>query len=83
MTVEVDNINFKDLTLLDVYKIEALRDKLIKRINEKGLFDEKTMLVSEKLDKLIVSYYRLNYQIPWISDGEFYVLSTIKYKSYK
>lgn len=36
MTIEVDNINFKDLeALLDVYKIEALRDKLIKHINEK------------------------------------------------
>jgi hypothetical protein len=37
--------------------MEELRDELIKLINEKGPLNEKTILVSQKLDKLIVSYY--------------------------
>jgi hypothetical protein len=37
--------------------MEKLRDKLIKLINEKGLLNERTILVSQKLDNLIVSYY--------------------------
>jgi len=43
--------------------MEELRSKLIKLINEKGVLNEKTILVSQQLDKLIVSYYKNNYQI--------------------
>ena len=37
--------------------MEELRDELIKIISEKGPLNERTILVSQKLDKLIVSYY--------------------------
>ncbi|MGH4140724.1 Spo0E family sporulation regulatory protein-aspartic acid phosphatase [Clostridium sp.] len=37
--------------------MEELRDELIKLINEKGPLDERTILVSQELDKLIVSHY--------------------------
>ena len=40
--------------------MEELRDELIRLIDEKGLLNEKTILVSEELDKLIVSHYLLN-----------------------
>ncbi|MGK0469478.1 aspartyl-phosphate phosphatase Spo0E family protein [Clostridium sp.] len=41
--------------------MEELRDELIKLISEKGPLNKKTILVSQKLDKLIVShYYSLN-----------------------
>lgn len=42
--------------------MEELREKLIKLINEKGMLNEMTILVSQELDKLIVSYYRNNYK---------------------
>ena len=42
--------------------MEYLRNKLIKLINEKGLLNETTILVSQKLDKLIVSHYKKNVQ---------------------
>jgi len=38
--------------------MEKTRGKLIKLINEKGLLDKKTILVSQELDKLIFSYYK-------------------------
>lgn len=38
--------------------MEDLRNKLIQLINEKGMLNEKTILVSQELDKLIVSYYK-------------------------
>jgi hypothetical protein len=38
--------------------MEELRNKLMKLINEKGMLNEKTILVSQELDKLIVSYYK-------------------------
>ena len=38
--------------------MEDLRSKLIQLINEKGMLNEKTILVSQELDKLIVSYYK-------------------------
>ena len=41
--------------------MEELRENLIKLINEKGLLNEKTILVSKELDKLIVSYYKINF----------------------
>lgn len=37
--------------------MEELRDELIKLISEKGPLNERTILVSQELDKLIVSYY--------------------------
>ena len=37
--------------------MEELRDELIKLISEKGPLDEKTILVSQELDKLIVTHY--------------------------
>jgi len=40
--------------------MEELRSKLIKLINEKGLLNERTILLSQELDKLIVSYYKIN-----------------------
>jgi hypothetical protein len=40
--------------------MEELRNKLIKLINEKGLLNERTLLVSQELDKLIVSHYKIN-----------------------
>ena len=40
--------------------MEELRSKLIKLINEKGLLNERTLLVSKELDKLIVSHYKIN-----------------------
>jgi len=40
--------------------MEELRNKLIKLINEKGLLNERTILVSQELDKLIVNYYKSN-----------------------
>jgi hypothetical protein len=43
--------------------MEELRSKLIKLINEKGVLNEKTILVSQELDKLIVFYYKTNGQI--------------------
>ena len=43
--------------------MEELRDELIKLINEKGLLNERTILVSQELDKLIVAYYKDNYPI--------------------
>lgn len=42
--------------------MEELREKLIKLINEKGTLNEMTILVSQELDKLIVSYYKNNYR---------------------
>ncbi len=41
-------------------KIEDLRSELIKLIEEKGILDKETILLSQKLDRLIVSYYKLN-----------------------
>lgn len=38
--------------------MEELRNELIKLINEKGLLNERTILVSQKLDKLIADYYK-------------------------
>ena len=38
--------------------MEKTREKLNKLINEKGLLSEKTILVSQELDKLIASYYK-------------------------
>ncbi|AWK52196.1 sporulation protein Spo0E [Clostridium beijerinckii] len=43
--------------------MEELREKLIKLINEKGLLNEKTILVSQELDKLIVHYYKSNFNL--------------------
>jgi hypothetical protein len=43
--------------------MEELRNKLMKLINEKGLLNEKTISVSQELDKLIVYYYRANCQL--------------------
>ena len=40
--------------------MEELRLELIKLINEKGPLNEITLLVSQELDKLIVSYYKIN-----------------------
>ena len=40
--------------------MEELRSKLIKLINEKGLLNERTILLSQELDKLIVSHYKIN-----------------------
>lgn len=40
--------------------MEELRDKLNKLINEKGILHEETILVSQELDKFIVSYYKSN-----------------------
>ncbi|MCB2305700.1 aspartyl-phosphate phosphatase Spo0E family protein [Clostridium estertheticum] len=37
--------------------MEELRDELIKLINEKGPLNERTIFVSQELDKLIVSHY--------------------------
>ncbi|MBU3157203.1 aspartyl-phosphate phosphatase Spo0E family protein [Clostridium estertheticum] len=37
--------------------MEELRDELTKLINEKGPLNERTILVSQELDKLIVSHY--------------------------
>ena len=35
-----------------------LRNKLMELINKKGMLNEKTILVSQELDELIVSYYK-------------------------
>jgi len=43
--------------------MEELRDELNKLILEKGLLDELTILASQELDKLIVSYYKEKYKI--------------------
>lgn len=43
--------------------MEELRAKLIKLIDEKGILNQETILVSQELDKLIVSYYKSNFQI--------------------
>lgn len=43
--------------------MEELRSKLIKLIDEKGLLNEITILVSQELDKLIVSYYKNIFKI--------------------
>lgn len=40
--------------------MEELRDELIKLINEKGLLNDRTIIVSQELDKLIVSHYTQN-----------------------
>lgn len=40
--------------------MEELRERLIKLINEKGLLNERTILASQELDKLIVYYYKNN-----------------------
>jgi hypothetical protein len=40
--------------------MEEVREKLIKLINEKGPLNERTILVSQELDKLIVQYYKSN-----------------------
>ncbi|MFT5873570.1 MAG: hypothetical protein ACI8WT_002517 [Clostridium sp.] len=37
--------------------MEELRDELIKLISEKVPLNERTIIVSQELDKLIVSYY--------------------------
>jgi hypothetical protein len=42
--------------------MEELRDKLIKLIHEKGILNEETVSVSQELDKIIVSYYKSNFQ---------------------
>ena len=42
--------------------MEGLRDELIKLISEKGPLNERTILVSQELDKLIVSYYMIRPQ---------------------
>jgi len=42
--------------------MEELRDELIKLINEKGLLNERTILVSQELDKLIVDHYKNIYK---------------------
>ena len=39
--------------------MEELRDRLIKLINEKGLLNKNTLLVSQELDKLIVLHYKI------------------------
>ena len=41
--------------------MEELRNILNKLINEKGLLNETTILASQKLDKLIVSHYKIKY----------------------
>lgn len=41
-------------------KIEDLRSELIKLIEEKGILDKETILLSQQLDRLIVSYHKLN-----------------------
>ena len=43
--------------------MEELRNKLIKLINEKGLLNERTILVSQELDKLIVNYYKSTFNL--------------------
>lgn len=43
--------------------MEEMRNKLIKLINENGLLNEKTISISQELDKLIVYYYKINYPI--------------------
>lgn len=40
--------------------MEELREKLIKLINEKGPLNERTIFVSQELDKLIVQHYKSN-----------------------
>lgn len=37
--------------------MEELRDELNRLIDEEGMLNEKTILVSQELDKLIISYY--------------------------
>lgn len=43
--------------------MEELRRKLNELIDEKGLLNEKTILLSQELDKLIAYYYKENYKI--------------------
>lgn len=43
--------------------MEELRGQLIKLIDEKGRLNEQTILVSQELDKLIVSYYEIRSEV--------------------
>jgi len=47
--------------------MEELRNKLYQLITEKGLLNEATILVSQELDKLILSNYELLDESPLIS----------------
>ena len=47
--------------------MEDLRNKLYQLITEKGLLNEATILVSQELDKLILSNYELLDESPLIS----------------
>jgi len=40
--------------------MEELREKLINLINENGTLNERTIFVSQELDKIIVQYYKSN-----------------------
>ena len=43
--------------------MEEPRAKLIKLIDEKGILNEETVSISQELDKLIVFYYKSNFQM--------------------
>ena len=58
--------NHKNILVKKEQIMEELRNKLYQLITEKGLLNEATILVSQELDKLILSNYELLDESPLI-----------------
>jgi len=58
--------NHKNILVKKGQIMEELRNKLYQLITEKGLLNEATILVSQELDKLILSNYELLDESPLI-----------------